>query len=227
MEVAIRVENLSKTYQNGEAVTEALKPTTLSFERGRFTAIIGHSGSGKSTLLQLMGALDTPTSGKVMYGEQNIFEMSPKSLSAFRRQNIGFVFQSYNLLDEFSALDNILLPFSIDGRKRDEEHVKMLTDFLEISDKVKKFPSQLSGGEQQRVAIARALALEPDVLLADEPTGNLDSRTGVQVIELLREVVTKLGKTLVLVTHDLSIAEAADVRITMENGVAVANSSGN
>ena len=219
MEAAIRVENLSKTYQNGISVTEALKPTTVEFEKGRFTALIGHSGSGKSTLLQLLGALDTPTSGKVFYGERSIFDMSRRELSEFRRRSIGFVFQTYNLLDELSARENIMLPFSLDSRPRDEQRVKTLTDFLGISDKLAKYPRQLSGGEQQRVAIARALVLEPDVILADEPTGNLDSRTGVQVIELLREVVTKLGKTLVLVTHDMAIAERADRRIHMENGV--------
>lgn len=218
MGAAIRIENLSKTYQNGAAVTEALKPTTLEFEKGKFTALIGHSGSGKSTMLQLLGALETPTTGKVFYDEKNIFDMSRRELAVFRRRNIGFVFQAYNLLDEFCALDNIMLPFSLDSRPQDEQRVRTLTDFLDISDNVKKYPRQLSGGEQQRVAIVRALVLEPDVILADEPTGNLDSRTGEQVMALLREVVTKLGKTLILVTHDLSIAETADVRVRMENG---------
>lgn len=222
MDYSVETRGLSKTYANSNAMlnVEALKPLDFQFERGRFYAIIGHSGSGKSTLLQLLGGIDTPTDGSVVIDGEDIYKLSAHKRTAFRRRHIGFVFQSYNLLPEFTVEENILMPLDFDGVERDDAYLAEITASLGIADKLEKYPYQLSGGEQQRAAIARALIMHPGLLLADEPTGNLDPQNADQVLDLFRKIVTDMNKTLILVTHDRSVAERADVIIRIENGTA-------
>lgn len=222
MDYSVETRGLSKTYANSNAMlnVEALKPLDFQFERGRFYAIIGHSGSGKSTLLQLLGGIDTPTDGSVVIDGEDIYKLSAHKRTAFRRRHIGFVFQSYNLLPEFTVEENILMPLDFDGAERDDAYLAEITASLGIADKLEKYPYQLSGGEQQRAAIARALIMHPGLLLADEPTGNLDPQNADQVLDLFRKIVTDMNKTLILVTHDRSVAERADVIIRIENGTA-------
>ena len=222
MNVILQATGLEKTYGRGsEVAVQALKPTDISIEKGRFYAIVGRSGSGKSTLLNLLGALDRPTGGEVMIGGQAVSGLSDKALAALRRRRVGFVFQAYNLLMEYTAEENILLPLDLDGRTPPEGLFERVADTLGIREKLNRYPNQLSGGEQQRVAIARALCAQPDILLADEPTGNLDTRTGDEVMILLREAVGAFGQTLILVTHNPGIAAAADVVITLDSGEVV------
>ena len=197
----------------------ALKPTSLTIEEGRFYAVIGRSGSGKSTLLHLLGGLDQPTGGDVLLEGKSIFQFSDREAAIFRRRRIGFIFQSYNLLPEYTALDNIRMPLYLDQREIDEEYEGMLLKKLRLIGKETKYPSQLSGGEVQRVAIARALITKPAIVLADEPTGNLDVKSASEVIQILKETCRIFHQTLLLVTHDLQIARMADVVLTLEDGV--------
>ena len=215
----LRTEGLYKTYNEGsENEVYALKPLDISIEEGVFYAIIGRSGSGKSTLLQILGGLDRPSGGKLYIEDKSIFDLSNNELCRLRRQRIGFVFQAYNLLEEHTVKENILMPLHLDGRDIEPEFLKELVEALEISDKLDRYPDQLSGGEQQRVAIARALASKPAILLADEPTGNLDPKTGDQVLRHLKALAARFHQTILLVTHDMEIAAMADRVIRLHNG---------
>ena len=215
----LRTEGLYKTYNEGtDLEVRALKPLDLSIEKGVFYAIIGRSGSGKSTLLQILGGLDRPTGGKLFIEDADVFALSNSALCKLRRRRIGFVFQAYNLLDEHTVKENILMPLHLDGREADPAFLKELVDALEIADKLDRYPDQLSGGEQQRVAIARALITQPAILLADEPTGNLDPRTGDQVLRHLKALAARFGQTILLVTHDMEIAANADRTIRLASG---------
>ena len=219
MEFILETRNLKKTYNAGTVqAVEALRGISLQFEKGRYYAIVGKSGCGKSTLMHILGALDTPTEGSVICAGEDVFGRSRKALAAFRRRQIGFVFQSYNLLQEHTALENILMPLHLDGRDPDEDYLQRTLQMLEIEELKNKFPSQLSGGEQQRVAIARAMAAKPAIVLADEPTGNLDPNTSRHTLALLKDTVEQLGQTLILVTHDMDIASEAHVRIRIHQG---------
>ena len=222
--VILRTEGLYKTYNEGSAYeVRALKPLDLRVEKGVFYAIIGRSGSGKSTLLQLLGALDKPSGGKLFLEEQSVYDLSNGELCRLRRRRIGFVFQAYNLLDEHTVKENILMPLHLDGREAEPALLRELTQALEIESKLDRYPDQLSGGEQQRVAIARALITKPAILLADEPTGNLDPKTGDQVLKLLKELAARFGQTILLVTHDMEIAAMADKIIRLDNGCLVSD----
>ena len=222
--VILRTEGLYKTYNEGSAnEVRALKPLDLRVEKGVFYAIIGRSGSGKSTLLQLLGALDKPSGGKLFLEEQSVYDLSNGELCRLRRRRIGFVFQAYNLLDEHTVKGNILMPLHLDGREAEPALLQELTQALEIENKLDRYPDQLSGGEQQRVAIARALITKPAILLADEPTGNLDPKTGDQVLKLLKELAARFGQTILLVTHDMEIAAMADKIIRLDNGCLVSD----
>ena len=215
----LRTEGLYKTYNEGSKnEVHALKPLDISIEEGVFYAIIGRSGSGKSTLLQILGGLDRPSGGKLYIEDKSIFDLSNNELCRLRRQRIGFVFQAYNLLEEHTVKENILMPLHLDGRDIEPEFLEELVDALEISDKLNRYPDQLSGGEQQRVAIARALASKPAILLADEPTGNLDPKTGDQVLRHLKALAARFHQTILLVTHDMEIAAMADRVIRLHNG---------
>ena len=215
----LRTEGLYKTYNEGSKnEVHALKPLDISIEEGVFYAIIGRSGSGKSTLLQILGGLDRPSGGKLYIEDKSIFDLSNNELCRLRRQRIGFVFQAYNLLEEHTVKENILMPLHLDGRDIEQEFLEELVEALEISDKLTRYPDQLSGGEQQRVAIARALASKPAILLADEPTGNLDPKTGDQVLRHLKALAARFHQTILLVTHDMEIAAMADRVIRLHNG---------
>ncbi|MBQ2898293.1 MAG: ABC transporter ATP-binding protein [Oscillospiraceae bacterium] len=215
----LRTEGLYKTYNKGsENEVHALKPLDINIEEGVFYAIIGRSGSGKSTLLQILGGLDRPTGGKLFIEDKSIFDLPNNELCRLRRQRIGFVFQAYNLLEEHTVKENIMMPLHLDGRDIEPEFLNELVEALEISDKLDRYPDQLSGGEQQRVAIARALASKPAILLADEPTGNLDPKTGDQVLRHLKALAAQFHQTILLVTHDMEIAAMADRVIRLHNG---------
>ena len=218
----LRTEGLYKTYnEGGENEVHALKPLDISIEGGLFYAIIGRSGSGKSTLLQILGGLDRPSGGKLYIEDKSIFDLSNNELCRLRRQRIGFVFQAYNLLEEHTVKENILMPLHLDGRDAEPEFLNELVEALEISDKLDRYPDQLSGGEQQRVAIARALVSKPAIILADEPTGNLDPKTGDQVLRHLKALAARFHQTILLVTHDMEIAAMADRIIRLHNGEVV------
>jgi len=221
----IHTEHLIKTYQSGGTPVHALNDVSLTFEAGSFTAITGKSGSGKSTLLHILSGLDRPTSGEVIYQGKNLFSYNDNQLSVLRRRRFGFVFQSYNLVRELTAQENILLPVMLDNRKPDEGHLNRLIEILGIGDRLSHLPGAMSGGQQQRVCIARALANKPAILFADEPTGNLDGKTSREVLSLMRTVGQELGITLIMVTHDLSVAEQAERVIRLEDGQ-VAQDSG-
>ena len=215
----LRTEGLYKIYNDGNKnEVHALKPLDISIEEGVFYAIIGRSGSGKSTLLQILGGLDRPSGGKLYIEDKSIFDLSNNELCRLRRQRIGFVFQAYNLLEEHTVKENILMPLHLDGRDIEPEFLEELVEALEISDKLNRYPDQLSCGEQQRVAIARALASKPAILLADEPTGNLDPKTGDQVLRHLKALAARFHQTILLVTHDMEIAAMADRVIRLHNG---------
>ncbi len=218
MNLLLEARKLEKTYGKGELATHALKPVDLQIEEGKFYAVIGRSGSGKSTLLHLLGGLDRPTGGKVMVEGQNLAEFNDRETAVFRRRRIGFVFQAFNLLPEYTAMDNIRMPLYLDQREPDTEYEIMLLKKLRLVGKEKKYPSQLSGGEAQRVAIARALITKPAIVLADEPTGNLDAKSALEVLELLQETCKIFHQTLLLVTHDLQIARMADEVFSLEDG---------
>ena len=222
MSTILQTIGLYKTYNAGTpAQVEALKPTDLEIREGLFTGIIGRSGSGKSTLLHLLGALDRPSGGRVILGGEDVFGLSDKGLARLRRRRVGFVFQAFNLLLEYTARENILLPLHLDGKDPAPGRLEAIVELLGIGSRLNHYPNQLSGGEQQRVAIARALCAQPDILLADEPTGNLDSRTGDQVLKLLMESAKAMEQTLIIVTHDPGIAELAEVLITLDSGEVV------
>ncbi len=217
--IILKAEKIAKTYAGGTSLeAKALKPSDLNIEEGVFYAIIGRSGSGKSTLLHILGGLDRPTEGKLYLEGKSVFELKDKELAALRRRRIGFVFQAYNLLGEHTALENILMPVHLDGRKVDEEHFNEVIDALDIRGKLSNYPDELSGGEQQRVAIARALISKPAIVLADEPTGNLDPKTGDEVLKLLKAIAHKFNQTVILVTHDMEIARMADKVIRLGDG---------
>ena len=211
-------ENLSKVYQASENKVIALDKVSLTLEQGSFTAITGPSGSGKSTLLHLLSGLDHPSGGRVIYQEADLYKYRENQLAVLRRRRFGFVFQNYNLVRELTGWENILLPVMLDNRKADEEHLNHIIDLLGIRERLSHLPGAMSGGQQQRVSIARALANKPAMLFADEPTGNLDGKSGREVLTLLRQVNRELGITLVLVTHDLNVAEQADRVIQLEDG---------
>lgn len=214
----IQIKDLNKTYGEGANAVHALRNCNVEFEYGKFTAIIGTSGSGKSTLLHLMGGLDTKAEGEIFYDDEDILRYSDAQLAKFRRKNIGFVFQFFNLVPELTAKENIFLPMMIDKVKVDEEYFDKLTEKLGISERLTHYPSQLSGGQQQRVAIARALAAKPSIILADEPTGNLDSKTSMDVIALLKLTGKEFAQTIVMITHNEEIATMADQMIRIEDG---------
>lgn len=218
MNTILRVENLVKYYQTGESLVRAVDHTTLGIERGKFTAIVGRSGSGKSTLLHLIGGLDRPDSGKVIIEEQDIFSLKADYLAKFRRKKIGFIFQDYNLIPSLTVWENVVLPLGLDGRKVNEEEIMNILEKIGLSDKKDAKPNTLSGGQKQRTAIARALASTPAIILADEPTGNLDSQTELEVMNLLKKCVKEYGQTLVMITHDETIAQMADVVVLVEDG---------
>ncbi|MDW7650936.1 MAG: ABC transporter ATP-binding protein [Bacillota bacterium] len=214
----LQCQNLHKAYASGETAVHALRDITIGFEQGEVCAVRGPSGSGKSTLLHILGGLEYPTGGKVLYQGEDLFSYNDNQLSILRRRRFGFVFQSYNLVQELTAYENILLPVLLDKKKPDENYIAMLIEMLGMKDRLHHLPSALSGGQQQRVAIARALANKPSILFADEPTGNLDGKTGREVLSLLKYVGKELGVTLILVTHDLNVAEQAERVITLEDG---------
>lgn len=217
---------LSRLYGTGEEQVKALNGISLSLEQGSFTAITGPSGSGKSTLLHVLGGLDRPTVGKVLFREKDLYRLSDNQLSILRRRQFGFVFQSYNLVRELTGLENILLPLMLDKRAPDDAYLNKLMDILGIRQRLDHLPSAMSGGQQQRFAIARALANKPEILFADEPTGNLDGQTGRMVMDLLRELNRELGVTLVLVTHDLGVAEQAERIVHLTDGKIARDSGG-
>lgn len=214
----LRCEALSKVYRSGESKVIALDQVSLSLAQGSFTAITGPSGSGKSTLLHLLSGLDHPSGGRVIYQEADLYKYRDNQLSVLRRRRFGFVFQNYNLVRELTGWENILLPVMLDARRVDKAYLNRIIDLLGIRDRLSHLPGAMSGGQQQRIAIARALANKPAILFADEPTGNLDGKSGREVLTLLRQVNHELGITLVLVTHDLNVAEQAERIIQLEDG---------
>ncbi|MDR0818848.1 MAG: ABC transporter ATP-binding protein [Oscillospiraceae bacterium] len=214
----LKVENLRKTYGVGDNQVKAVDSISFSVEKGEFVAIIGASGSGKSTLLHLIGGVDRPTSGKVYIDGQDIYELGESQLAIFRRRNIGLIYQFYNLLPTLNVTENILLPRLLDGRSANKEKLDSILQTTGLSDRVSHLPNQLSGGQQQRVSIGRALINDPALILADEPTGNLDSKSGGEVMELLKYSNKRFGQTLILITHDERIALQADRIIKIEDG---------
>ena len=214
----LQTESLKKYYGTGDTEVRALDGVDLTVERGEFVAIVGTSGSGKSTLLHMLGGLDRPTAGKVTVDGKDIFALKDEELTIFRRRKIGFVFQSYNLVPVLSVWENMILPIQLDGRAVDEAFVREVVATLGLEKKLQNLPSQLSGGQQQRVAIARALATKPAILLADEPTGNLDSKTSQDVLGLMKVTSQKFGQTMVMITHNEEIAQLADRIVRIEDG---------
>ncbi|NLM35149.1 MAG: ABC transporter ATP-binding protein [Clostridiales bacterium] len=214
----LRIEGLSKIYGKGENKVEALKDVSLSVNKGEFVAIVGASGSGKSTLLHLIGGLDRPTAGKVIIDGESIYDYKEEKLAIFRRRKIGFVFQFFNLIPVLDVEENIALPALLDNEKVDKKYLEELIGILGLTDRKTHLPSELSGGQQQRVSIGRALLNKPSIVLADEPTGNLDSKNSKEVIELLKYTSRKFNQTLMLITHDYNIASMADRIITIEDG---------
>ena len=214
----LKAVHLSKIYQTGESAVYALNDVNLSLTDGSFTAITGPSGSGKSTLLHLLSGLDKPTKGSVYYQNKDLYKYNDNQLSVLRRRRFGFVFQSYNLVKELTGYENMLLPVMLDGKKADERYINRNVEMLGIGDRLSHLPGAMSGGQQQRFSIARALANKPSILFADEPTGNLDGKAGREVLTLLRTVSHELGITLVLVTHDMKVAEQADRVIQLTDG---------
>ena len=215
----LEVKSISKTYGNGEAAVHALKDINFSVPKGEFVAIVGESGSGKSTLLNLVGALDMPTYGKVFIDGKDVFSMKDSSLTIFRRRNIGFIFQSFNLIPELTVEQNIIFPVLLDYQKPDKKYLEELLTVLNLKERRHHLPSQLSGGQQQRVAIGRALITRPSLILADEPTGNLDTQNSSEVITLLKEAAGKYQQTIVIITHSRSIAQTADRILQVSDGI--------
>ena len=221
MKAILETRDLVKYYGSGDNLVKAIDHTDIRVEPGEFAAVVGRSGSGKSTLLHMLGGLDRPDSGKVLVEGRDIFRLKDDRLAVFRRRKIGFIFQSYNLVPSLNVWENIVLPIGLDGRKVDREYVMDIVRKIGMADRLHALPGTLSGGQQQRVAIARALASRPAIILADEPTGNLDSRTEIEVVSLLKHCVTEYGQTLVMITHDETIAQMADRMIVIEDGKVV------
>jgi putative ABC transport system ATP-binding protein len=219
----LRVENLNKTYGMGDNKVEALKDVNLAVNKGEFVAIVGASGSGKSTLLHLLGGLDRPTSGKVVIDGESIYDYKEEKLAIFRRRKIGFIFQFFNLIPVLDLEENIALPALLDNENIDKKYLNEIIELLGLTDRISHLPSELSGGQQQRVSIGRALLNKPSIILADEPTGNLDSKNSKEVIELLKFTSRKYNQTLILITHDINIASMADRVITIEDGEIVSD----
>ena len=215
----LEVKNLSKTYGSGEAAVHALKGVSFRVPKGEYVAVVGESGSGKSTLLNLIGALDTPTSGKVWIDGRDIFSMKERSLTVFRRRNIGFIFQSFNLIPELTVEQNIMFPLLLDYRNPYKKHLEELLSVLNLKERRRHLPGQLSGGQQQRVAIGRALITRPALILADEPTGNLDTQNTSEVVSLLKEASRRYEQTILMITHSRSIAQTADRILQVSDGV--------
>lgn len=224
--VILETRDLKKQYGTGETAVHALAGVNLSVENGEFVAVVGTSGSGKSTLLHMLGGLDRATSGKVYVDGKDIFALKDEELTIFRRRKIGFVFQSFNLVPVLSVYENIVLPLQLDGKTVDNAFIGGIAEALGLKEKLNVLPNQLSGGQQQRVAIARALAAKPAILLADEPTGNLDSRTSQDVMGLLKTTSTKFAQTIVMITHNEEIAQLADRIIRIEDGRIVTGKAG-
>ena len=215
----LEVESISKTYGSGDTAVHALRDASFSVPKGEFVAIVGESGSGKSTLLNMIGALDIPTSGKVYIDGNDIFKMKEQNLTVFRRRNIGFIFQSFNLIPELTVEQNIIFPILLDYQQPDKKYLEELLTVLHLKERRNHLPSQLSGGQQQRVAIGRALITRPALILADEPTGNLDTQNSSEVITLLKEAAKKYEQTIVMTTHSRSIAQTADRILQVSDGV--------
>ncbi len=215
----LEVQSLSKTYGTGDIAVHALKAATFSVPKGEFVAIVGESGSGKSTLLNMLGALDTPTSGKVFIDGKDIFFMQDQALTVFRRRNIGFIFQSFNLIPELTVEQNIIFPVLLDYQKPNKKYLEELLTVLNLKERRDPLPSPLSGGQQQRVAIGRALITRPSLILADEPTGNLDTQNTSEVISLLKDASKKYEQTIIMITHSRSIAQTADRVLQVSDGV--------
>ena len=215
----LEVKNISKTYGSGETAVEALKNVSFCVEKGEFLAIVGESGSGKSTLLNMIGALDLPTAGKVMIDGKDIMAMKDNAATIFRRRNIGFIFQAFNLIPELTVEQNIVFPLLLDYQKPDQRYLDELLKVLNLENRRKHLPSQLSGGQQQRVAIGRALITRPSIILADEPTGNLDSQNSNEVIALLKDAARRYEQTIIMITHNRVIAQSADRILQVKDGV--------
>lgn len=214
----LKVENLYKTYKVGDSKVDAVDDISFSIEKGDFVAIVGASGSGKSTLLHLIGGVDRPTSGKVIINDTDIYSLDNNKLAIFRRRNIGIIYQFYNLIPILNVKENITLPSDLDGRKVDDSKLNELLNILGLQERINHLPNELSGGQQQRVSIGRAMINEPSLVLADEPTGNLDSKASEEIIKLLKETNEKYNQTIVIITHDLSIASQAKRVITINDG---------
>lgn len=217
----LEVKSVSKIYGKGNNAVHALKDIKFSVDKGEYIAIVGESGSGKSTLLNIIGALDTPTEGKVIINNKDLFSMKDSELTVFRRRNIGFVFQGFNLIPELTVEQNIIFPVLLDYKKPDRKYLEELLNILGLQERKNHLPSQLSGGQQQRVAIGRALITRPSLILADEPTGNLDSKNSSEVISLLKESSQKYEQTIIMITHSRSIAQAADRVLRVSDGILV------
>ena len=218
MSIILSASDIHKIYHTSSGDVPALNGVNCDFEKGLFYAIIGRSGSGKSTLLHILGGLDRPTSGQVLIEGKDICAMNDEQTATFRRRHMGFVFQQYNLLDEYNVKNNICIPLKLDGRRPDPKFYEEVIETLGLRQKVNKFPTELSGGEQQRVAIARSVLAKPELIIADEPTGNLDKKTGEEVLQLLITCAVKFGQTLIVVTHDPELAKKADRVICIEDG---------
>lgn len=217
-DIILKAEHLVKTYGSGETAVKALDDVSLEVSKGEFVAIVGQSGSGKSTLLHMLGTMDYPDSGTLTVDGEDVFSMNDDALAQYRRRKAGFVFQFFNLLPVMTAKENILIPLSLDGQKADEAYLNEIAETMGIADRLSHYPHQLSGGQQQRVAIARAMISKPAVILADEPTGNLDSASGNEILSLLKTTIKKYDQTLILITHDMNVAEKADRIITIKDG---------
>ncbi len=218
MESILKVKELKKYYGSGEALVKALDGVSLEINRGEFVAVVGTSGSGKSTLLNMIGGLDNPSYGKIEIDGNEISKMSDEELTIFRRRQIGFIFQNYNLVPMLNVYENIVLPIQLDGNKIDKDFINEIINLLGITSKIKTMPNKLSGGQQQRVAIARAISTKPSIILADEPTGNLDTKTSLEVIGLLKNTSKAFNQTIVMITHNEEIAQMADRIIRIEDG---------
>ncbi len=221
MNTILELVDLVKYYKEGSNTVRAVDHTSLEIERGKFTAIVGRSGSGKSTLLHLIGGLDKPDSGKVLIEKKDIFSLNEDKLAQFRREKIGFIFQDFNLISSLNVWENVVLPLGLAGKKVNREEIEEILQNVNLMDKKDAMPNTLSGGQKQRVAIARGLAVKPAIILADEPTGNLDSQTEIEVMSILKNCVSKYGQTLVMITHDETIAQMADTVVMIEDGKVV------
>ena len=217
-DIILNAEKLTKVYGKGDAAVCALDNVDFSVKKGEFVSVIGQSGSGKSTLLHILGAMDTPTSGTLTVDGEDIFSKKEEALAVYRRRQVGFVFQFFNLIPVMTARENILLSLNLDGKKPDNDFLDDIIETIGMKDRLDHYPHQLSGGQQQRIAIARALVTRPSIILADEPTGNLDSKSGIEIMQLLKSSIKKYEQTLVLITHDSSIASQADRTVTIKDG---------